>query len=287
MASFEEAYKNYTNSGQGQTVAQMYDTNRDANLARMEEEYNRNRSNQQAQADKIPGIYQAQGNDLNAQYERQRRNFNQQAAANGLNTGAQGQAALAQNAAYQKAYGQIGTAQANAQTEAARQLADLESAYRSQVNAAMADADYQKAQALLQGYQNDRQRQLQEASLMAGYGDFSLYGNLYGQDTANTMREVWIAQNPLLAYNTGAIDAERYHAITGQYPPGYAAPAAAGGYYGGRKKSSNSDAIKAQLSALNSVSNAELMTPRYGVGSNNGTFTNYNAYGTPLGSARR
>ena len=72
---------------------------------------------------------------------------------------------------------------------------------------------------------------------MAGYGDFSLYGNLYGQDTANTMREVWIAQNPLLAYNTGTIDAERYRSITGQYPPGYTAPAATGGYYGGSGRS--------------------------------------------------
>jgi hypothetical protein len=53
------------------------------------------------------------------------------------------------------------------------------------------------------------------------------------------MRELWIAQNPDLAYNTGAIDAERYRSMTGVYPPGYQAPSS-GGYYGGSSKKKSS-----------------------------------------------
>ena len=259
MATYDEAYKQYQESAQGQAVAGMHDAQRQANLARMEEEYNRNRSQQEADAAKIPGMYREQGNDLNAQYERNRRNFLTAAAANGINTGAASQAQLAQNAAYQKAYGQIGAAQATAQTEAQRQLANLESAYRSQVNAAIADSDYQKAAAMLQGYQDDRQRQMDEAKLMASYGNFDLYGQLYGADTANQMRELWVAQNPLLAYNTGAIDAERYRAMTGEYPPGYTTGAAGGGYYGGgsKKKSGSGTDDGAYLGYLEAMYNMQ------------------------------
>lgn len=240
MATYDEAYKQYQESAQGQAVAGMHDAQRQANLARMEEEYNRNRSQQEADAAKIPGMYREQGNDLNAQYERNRRNFLTAAAANGINTGAASQAQLAQNAAYQKAYGQIGAAQATAQTEAQRQLANLESAYRSQVNAAIADSDYQKAAAMLQGYQDDRQRQMDEAKLMASYGNFDLYGQLYGPEAASSMRQIWIAQNPLLAYNTGAITAAQYRKMTGKNPPGVGGSGGYGG--GGRRRSGGTTA---------------------------------------------
>ena len=44
------------------------------------------------------------------QYERNRRNFNQQAAGSGLNTGTASQAALAQNSTWQTDYGNLRTA---------------------------------------------------------------------------------------------------------------------------------------------------------------------------------
>lgn len=311
--AFEDAYNNYTKGTQGQAVAAMYDANRDANLANMEAEYNRARSQQEADAAKIAGNYRQQFNDLGAQYERQRRNNNMQAAANGLNSGTASQMQLAQTNSYLRSAGQLGAAQAQEQANAARGLADLESAYRSQVNQAVANADYQRAQALLQGYNQDRDRQMQQAQTLAQYGDFSGYGGLmnpdqvaamtneynrrrqiededrayareqdayqrawnederaysrnwneegrgyernladaqtlagfgdfsgyerlgYSPETVSAMRELWIAQNPDLAYNTGTIDAERYRSMTGAYPPGYQAPSS-GGYYGGSRR---------------------------------------------------
>lgn len=234
MASFEEAYQNYEKSNRGQTVAGMYDKQRDAELASLKSTYEQNLSNRQAARDQIGTTYQGQANDLAAQYERNRRNLNEQVAANGMNTGTASQAALTLGAGQAKAMGGLRTAQARDVTEANRGINDLTTAYQNAVQQANAQGDYKKMAALLQDYQSERQRQLQDAQLMASYGIFDGYRDLYGDDTVNTMRNLWIAQNPLLAYNTGAIDANRYFQMTGQYAPGVAAPAAAGGGGGGR-----------------------------------------------------
>lgn len=71
-------------------------------------------------------------------------------------------------------------------------------------------------------------RKMDEAATLARYGDFSGYAAIYGEDTARSMREYWIAANPQAAYNMGLVDAGRYFALTGSYAPGQA-PAASGG----------------------------------------------------------
>ena len=225
MASFEDAYKNYQNSDRGKTVSGMYDAQRDAELNSLKSTYEQNLSNRQAARDQIGTTYQGQANDLAAQYERNRRNLNEQVAANGMNTGTASQAALTLGAGQAKAMGGLRTAQAQDVTEANRGINDLTVAYQNAVQQANAQGDYKKMAALLQDYQSERQRQLQDAQLMASYGIFDGYRGLYGDDTVNTMRNLWIAQNPLLAYNTGAIDANRYYQMTGKYAPGVTPPA--------------------------------------------------------------
>ena len=133
----------------------------------------------------------------------------------------QAEAALAQNSAYQRDMGNLRTAQADAMTEADRGIAELERQYQANVSSAIADNDYQRAQALLSEYNNGYTRDLNTAKTLAAYGDFSGYASLYGQDTANNMAALWNAQNPDLAYNTGRMTAEEYKAITGKYPKGY------------------------------------------------------------------
>ena len=156
--------------------------------------------------------------------ERNRRNFNLRAEGAGLNTGTASQAALAQNSAYQRDMGNLRTAQADAMTEADRGIAELERQYQANVSTAIADNDYQRAQALLSEYNNGYSRDLNTAKTLAAYGDFSGYAGLYGQETANNMAALWNAQNPELAYSTGRMTAEEYKAITGKYPKGYTAP---------------------------------------------------------------
>ena len=224
MATFEEQYKKYSTSGQGQAINDMYDAKQQSQLQQLESAYKASKSEAEAARDKLPGQYQQQANDLSAQYERNRRNFNMQAAGAGLNSGTASQAALAQNSAYQRDMGNLRTAQADAMTEADRGIAELERQYQANVSSAIADNDYQRAQALLNEYNNGYTRDLNTAKTLAAYGDFSGYAGLYGQDTANNMAALWKAQNPDLAYNTGRMSAEEYKAITGKYPAGYKAP---------------------------------------------------------------
>ena len=221
MATFEEEYKKYSTSGQGQAINDMYDAKKQSQLTQLESAYQASRAEAEAARDKLPGQYRQQANDLSAQYERNRRNFKLQAEASGLNTGAASQAALAQNSAYQRDMGALRTSQAEAMAEADRGLADLERQYQANVSSAIADNDYRRAQALMNEYNNGYSRDLSTAKTLAAYGDFSGYASLYGQETANNMAALWKAQNPDLAYNTGRMTAEEYKAITGKYPAGY------------------------------------------------------------------
>lgn len=221
MATFEEEYKKYSTSGQGKAVNDLYDAKQQSQLTQLESAYQASRAEAEAARDKLPGQYRQQANDLAAQYERNRRNFNLQADASGLNTGTASQAALAQNSAYQRDMGNLRTSQAEAMAEADRGLADLERQYQANVSSAIADNDYQRAQALMNEYNNGYSRDLNTAKTLAAYGDFSGYAGLYGQETANSMAALWKAQNPELAYNTGRMTAEEYKAVTGKYPAGY------------------------------------------------------------------
>lgn len=233
MATLEEDYKQYQNQTQNtQQINSMYDAQKNAQLASLESAYNQNMSNAQAARDALPGQYQGRANDLAVHYERQRRNLNQQAAANGLNTGAGSQMQLALGSNYNRDYGNLRTAQQQAINDADRGIRDLQSAYQSSVQQAVANNDYQRAQALLSEYQNQYKQQLQQAQTLASYGDFSAYLSIpgYSQQQVDNMRNAWIASNPQLAYNTGALSAEDYYRMTGQWPAGYQNPNVGGGW---------------------------------------------------------
>lgn len=228
MATFDEMQKAYTaQTDRTAAINQQYDAQKEMQLNNLKQAYDQQVSAQQAAQQKIDPAYQQKANDLAIQYERNRRNFNQQAAGNGINTGTGSQAQLAMMSAYQRDYGALRTAQADAQAEAARGMADLEVNYQNQIQAALAQSDYERATALMSEYKDRYNRDLAQAQTLAKYGDFSLYSNLYGADAANNMASTWNAQNPDLAYNTGRITAEDYFRMTGKYPKGSPEAAAA------------------------------------------------------------
>lgn len=198
-------------------INQMYNAQAAAKQQELKAAYDRQMSSAQAAADKIPQTYQQQANALATQYERNRRNLNMQAAGNGINTGAASQQALALNSAYQRDSGNIGRAQADAQAEAQRGMADLTAQYESNIQSALAQNDYQRAAALLDEYNNAESRNLKNAQILAEFGDFSGYANLYGKEQADNMLSVWRAQNPDLAYMTGNItEAQRDNLVNGR-----------------------------------------------------------------------
>jgi len=212
-----------------QQIKNMYDANLNATKSNLEASYQQNLSNAQADKAKIADTYTGEKNNLASNYERQRRNNNMQAASNGLNTGAGSQMALAQQANYQSNMSQLGKAQANAEGEADRNISDITMQYQSAVNEAVAQNDYQKAAALLDEYNNQKNERVTQAQTLAQYGDFSGYASLYGQATADNMSRVWALSNPDLAYTTGKITADDYYKMTGSYPNGYSAPYSGGG----------------------------------------------------------
>ena len=227
-------------------IAQLYDAQMAAQAQALETAYNQNLEAANYAKSQIAPQFTAQGNDLATQYERTRRNNNMQADMNGLNTGTGSQMALAQQSNYLDAFGKVRAAQAQATTEADRQIANLEIAYKSQVAQALANNDYQKAAALMQEYQrrdnaaeemrryNQAQAE-QDAKVRAAYGDFGGYAELYGQETANAMREFFLQANPDYAYANGLMGADQYYKLTGRYPAGYStgSPSRGGGRSGG------------------------------------------------------
>ena len=169
------------------------------------------------------------------QYERNRRNFNRQAAGSGLNTGTASQAALAQNSTWQRDYGNLRTAEADALAKADQQMAALETQYKSAVASAIAENDYDRAKALMDEYGNQENRDAAMAKTLASYGDFSGYARLYGDDVANNMAQYWIYSNPQLAYSMGKISEDEYRRLTGKSSGGSGSGSGGTSGTGGKK----------------------------------------------------
>jgi hypothetical protein len=195
----------------------MYDAQKESQLNQLKSAYDQSKSEYTAAQQKIAPQYQSAANALGVQNERNRRNMNLQAAANGINTGTASQMALAQNNVAQREYGKLRTAEADAQAEAARQLANFEAKYQSDVAAAIANNDYQRAAALYDEFKNAQNMELKNAQILAEFGDFSGYSRLYGEDQAKNMFYIWAAQNPDLALNAGRItQAQRDNLVNGR-----------------------------------------------------------------------
>lgn len=92
----------------------------------------------------------------------------------------------------------------------------LETQYKSAVAQAIAENDYNRAKALMDEYGNQENRDATMAKILAGYGDFSGYAKLYGDDVANNMAQYWIYSNPQLAYSMGKISEDEYRRLTGK-----------------------------------------------------------------------
>lgn len=256
MAGFEDAYKKYTESGQGAAIAGMHDAQTQASLNGLKAAYDQNLATQQAAREQIGTTYQNSANNMQAQYERNRRNLNQQAAANGINTGAGSQQQLALQNVWNRDYGALQSQQAQAYANADLAIANLQTEYQNAIQQAQAQGDYRKMAALLDDYNTQYNRQMQQAAVLASYGDFSGYNGIYSAEQLANLRRGWIAENPLMAYNTGAISAADYYRMTGQYAPGHAPAGSSGeGTYSGNGPGQTiskwSDKTRAALDAMN------------------------------------
>ena len=207
-------------------VNKVYDTANSASMAALENAYNQSKVQAEAAKEKIPATYQAQANSISAQSERNRQAFNESAGAAGLNVGTGSQAALAQNNQLQADLTKIRTAEANAKQDIDNQLNLLYTTYQGNIAEALANNEYERANALMNEYRQaassavtvgqnqitlDRQLEQQQydraadqAANLAKFGDFSGYKALgYTDAQIAAMASAWALANPELAAQLG------------------------------------------------------------------------------------
>ena len=135
-------------TSQEEYVNAMYDNYARQNEANLRAAYESNLLNLNAEADKIPGTYNEAADQAAAQAAINRMNFNEYAAANGLNSGAGAQARLSQSNALAGNISNIRKAQADAVSNINLQRAQLETEYKNSIAQALANNDLARAQAL-------------------------------------------------------------------------------------------------------------------------------------------
>lgn len=215
-------------------IGKVYDAGLATRKQSLLDAYNANTAAQDQQRQNIQQNYATANYDVGVQNNRNAANLTQFADVRGVNTNAGSQHRLNLANARANAMGDVAFRQQQALQEADRQKQLMTTAYENQVQTAIADNDYKKAAALLDDYNNQRKWRDDQAQILASYGNFDPYKDLYGEDAANEMRNVWLRQNPDTAYKIGAMDPYTYYDITGRWPAGFN-PYGGGGYgwYGG------------------------------------------------------
>lgn len=177
----------YGNSGEGTNasagsyedyIKQMYDAALQAQLNNLKASYDQNISELDASVGKVDDTYTEQKRQTTGTNAQQAANWRELANAYGLNSGAIGQAALAQNNQLQSNLNTLESAQAAAQAEIERQRTLLGQQYQLQINQAIAENNMSKAEMLYQeAVRADealRQQQQFNANLMLQYAQMGM-----------------------------------------------------------------------------------------------------------------
>lgn len=186
----------------------MYNAYTEAQLSALKSAYEQNLAGLQADAEKIPGIYQGARNEAASQNDIARMAFNEYANARGLNTGTSGQAALASSATLQSNLADISTQESDALAENALQQQQLAIQYRNAAVQAQAEGNYQLAQALYNEYVRQDDASMQTAQLAQEQANWEAQfntGNSQWQQEFDAAQQQYqgslAAQNREYAYN--------------------------------------------------------------------------------------
>jgi len=222
-----------TNEKRESSINSMYDSALAGQKATLEANYQQNLAAAERNKSQIADTYATQKNDAATTYERNRRNNNMQANANGLNTGAASQMQLGAANAAARSQTELNAAQAKAETDAAQGILDLQTAYKADIAKAESENDTARMAALIDEYGQAWDRTAEAAKTMASSGNFSGYALLYGQDTAAQMEKTWVLQNPDVAWAQNMITADEYFKLTGKWPNGYSTGSSSSSSSGG------------------------------------------------------
>lgn len=131
-------------------IEEMYRAKREAALAELRAAYEQNMNAVERAGEGVGEAYQAARRQTAGASEQARRNFAEQAAARGLNSGAGGQAELARSVALQNDLAGINREEAQTLADLELQRANAESEFNLAIAQAQAEGNYQLAQALYQ-----------------------------------------------------------------------------------------------------------------------------------------
>lgn len=131
-------------------INQMYAAALEAQMAQLKSSYDKNISELDASKGEVDDTYTEQKRQTTGTNAQQAANWREMANAYGLNSGTIGQAALAQSNQLQSNLNTLESAQAAAQAEIERQRTLMGQQYQLQINQAMAENNFNKAQALYQ-----------------------------------------------------------------------------------------------------------------------------------------
>lgn len=206
-------------------VNSLYAAQKAQTLAGLKSAYDANVIDLNATAAKIPETYNTARNSTAATSAQNKASFNEAAAANGLNSGTGGQASLSMANTLAGNLSSLDKAQASSVADIETQRSKLTTAYNNAIQAAVAENDYEKAQALYneavrvdnslvstsqaqasldtQTQQYNQQYQTSQnkysdslaqskAETLAAYGDFSGYKALgYSDEMIAGMKAYW------------------------------------------------------------------------------------------------
>lgn len=171
---------------QTDAVNRLYDAALEVKKAALKAAFDESTSTLEGEREEIPRTFQVQRNAVAGQSEVAGRNFNEYAAAAGLNSGAGGQAALARANQLQGDLSALSAQEAAEQREIDRQLSQLKIQYQNEIAQAIADGEYQRAAALLQEYQRAAESVVSVAQAQADEN--------YRAWSANAAQSQWQAQ---------------------------------------------------------------------------------------------
>ena len=203
-------------TSQADYINTLQDAAREKSLAALKTAYDTNAATIDEQAAKIPSLYHDAENQVAADNAQQTQKMNEYFAANGLNTGAAGQAQLAQNTTAQDNIGSLEKAKADALNGVETKRTTLSAQYQNAIAEAIASNNYERAKSLYDeaarvdesivstalnqaqlNYQaaNDTyNRTAAQADTLAQYGNFSGYSNLgYTPAQTNSMSAAYQA----------------------------------------------------------------------------------------------
>ncbi len=165
-------------------INKMYDSQLNSQKEQLTQNYNQAVSDLDATKEQNAQNLQKNLNTTAVENQRAQKNYNEVQNAYGLSSGAMAQARLAQDNQLQADLTTLRAAQQTADAGIERERALLSQQYSSAIAQAQADNDLARAEALY-AEAKDAEAQLlakQEgaAQLMAGVGDYSLLGQLYG-----------------------------------------------------------------------------------------------------------